>query len=173
MHLPNTIELKAADHPVKAVTIFSSAGAGYGRGKAEVVRSFGIEMKVRLCYANFFLDFADVVSFRLVRTECTFMVSLATSTSILFACRAWMMASASLISFARSSIYITLQRMIRVRFCVVSGRREHCSTNSESKIGIHPLEAPSAEHGPVIGRSRPICFPNMRPPSKATRSHQR
>jgi hypothetical protein len=46
MHLPNTIELKAADHPVKAVTIFSSAKSGYGKaGKAEVVRTFGIELK--------------------------------------------------------------------------------------------------------------------------------
>lgn len=43
------IDLKAADHPVKAVSIFSQttwSGFGGNTGKAEVLRVFNVELKV-------------------------------------------------------------------------------------------------------------------------------
>jgi hypothetical protein len=44
------IDLKAADHPVKAVTIFATTpGSGcFGKtGKAEVTRAFNVDLKVQ------------------------------------------------------------------------------------------------------------------------------
>jgi hypothetical protein len=50
MHSP--IDLPAADHPVKSVTIFSTAKTHPIRpsngGKAEVIRAFTVELKVRV-----------------------------------------------------------------------------------------------------------------------------
>jgi hypothetical protein len=50
MHSP--IDLPAADHPVKAVTIFSTTKTQHIRpangGKAEVIRAFTVELKVRV-----------------------------------------------------------------------------------------------------------------------------
>jgi hypothetical protein len=46
--MPYTHELKASDHPVKSVTIFTAETSRFGLGgaKAEVVRGFNLELGV-------------------------------------------------------------------------------------------------------------------------------
>jgi hypothetical protein len=113
MHNPNLIELKAADHPVQAVTIFSSARSGYGMaGKAEVIRNFSIELKVRSFIGSFYRYRTETVTSRTARTGYTSTGCLATLTSIPFAYQAWMIASAFSTWFALSSSSVTPLKVI-------------------------------------------------------------